>query len=132
VLIGWDYMELKKIDSFIPEFWEGNQNVLIRIWTYIKVGLDQVNNFKYVAAFIFGIYLTLKFSNYLWLAGMFLISVPILALLGHWWLYKGSRTSEYVMNTKGTVVGYQNYNAQIETIELLKKILKKLNGRNSM
>jgi hypothetical protein len=119
-------MELRRIEQYEPEFWEGGKNIAIRAWTYVLVGLGQVNNYKYVAAAIFGIYYTLKLVSPIWIAIMFVVSLPLLALLGHWWLYKGSKTSEFVSTNKGSVVGYSGYNAQIRTIELLEELIKEV------
>jgi hypothetical protein len=120
-------VKLQKVEDYLPEYWEGSKNILIRTWTYIKIGLTQVNDYKYVAAAVFAVYYTLKLVNPIWIVVMFVVSLPSLAILGHWWLYKGAKTSEFVSAQKGSVLGYSAYNAQIRIIELLEQILNKLN-----
>jgi hypothetical protein len=117
--------EFKAIEDDLPIYWEGNRNILIRFWTYIKVGLNLINDYKYVGAAVFGVYYTLKLNNWLWLVLMFIITLPLLLFIGRWWLHKGAKTSEFIVNQKGTVLGYQVYNAQIEIIKLLKEIRDK-------
>ena len=123
-------MKFIQIEDDVPEFWEGNQNILIRLWTYAKAGMNLVNDYKYIGAAIFGLYYTLKLNNLVWLALMFLVSIPILVSLGRWWLYKGAKTSEFVTNQKGTVLGYQAYNTSVEQVKLLEDILKALKNKN--
>ena len=126
-------MEYKKIEDGLALYWEGNSNLLIRTWTYIKVGLQQANDYKYVAAAIFGIYYTLKLANPIWIGVMFIVSLPLLAVLGRWWLYRGQKTSEFVTTTKGSVLGYNSYNIQIQQNELLEEILNALkNARTNI
>lgn len=123
-------MNFEPINDGRPEFWEGAQNVAIRMWTYILTGLAQVNNYKYVAAAIFGIYYTLKLVNPIWIGVMFIVSMPLLAVLGRWWLYKGAKTSEYVTTNKGSVIGYRGFNMGVRQIELLEQILNELKRKN--
>lgn len=113
-----------------PEYWVGRSNVLIRFWTYIKVGLGQVNDFKYVGAAIFGAYYTLKLANPVWLIVMTAISLPILCVFGRWWLYKGAKTSEYVTTSQGSVLEYKPFNLQVDQVELLQAILDELKSKN--
>lgn len=120
-----------KIEEHVPEYWEGGKNILIRVWTYIKVACNQADDLKYVAASIFGVYLLIKLNNIIWLIVMFVASLPLLAILGRWWLYKGAKTSEFVTATKGSVIGYRSYNLQVRQVELLEQILAKLNEKRS-
>lgn len=119
-------LKLRAIEEYVPIYWEGRQNILIRLWTYTKIGLQQINEFKYVAAAIFGIYYTFKLANPFWLIVMFFISIPCLILIGRWWLHRGAKTAEWVNTHFGSVIGYNSYNLQIKQTELLEKILKKL------
>lgn len=119
-------MKFERIEDHQPALWQGKQNILIRLFTYAKVGLQQVNDYKYIGAAIFGIYYTLKLHHWIWLVVMGVVSVPILILLGRWWLYKGSKASEFVTTQKGSVLGYNQYNIAVRTMELLESIDKKL------
>lgn len=122
--------ELKKIDNYIPEYWEGNENILVRLWTYLYRGLDFINQGRYLIIGILGIYALLKFTNPLWMAGMFIIAVPILIVLGRWHLYRVSKVQEFVTTIKGSVLGYNSYNVSVEGVELLQGILQELKIQN--
>lgn len=117
---------MKKIEDHSPEFWEGKENIFVRLLTYSKVGVNQLNDYKYVGATIFGLYYTFKLENPIWLFVMVIISLPLILLLGRWWLHKGAKSSEYVTTQKGTVLGYGAYNAQIEIVDRLDEIIKLL------
>lgn len=120
--------DFKPIDpgTYTPRYWEGTSNVLVRYWIYLSRGLDFINQAKYLIAGILGLYAVLKLTNPYWMIVMFFGSLPALVILGHWHLYKVSKTQEYVNTTKGSVLGYKNYNIAVRQIELLEKILAKL------
>ncbi len=65
------------------KYWDGTTNKIIRYYFYSQRGLDLFNQFRYLFMVIFGIYLLFKFNNPLYLVGMFIISLPILILLGY-------------------------------------------------
>lgn len=92
-------------------------------------GLDLVNQAKYLIVGILGLYAVLKLTNPLWMAAMFVVSIPVLIVMGRWQLYKVSKTQEYVTVTTGTVLGYAGYNMTVRQIELLEAINAKLNDR---
>ena len=117
---------MKKIIGFVPEFWEGKTNILVRLWTYAKRGLDIVNDFKYLGAGIFASYYTLKLVNPIWMVMMFVVALPILILIGRWHLFRASKTQEFVTTVKGSVLGYDSFNIQVEILEKLEEINKKL------
>ena len=124
-------MELKRIEEYLPEYWEGRTNTVVRYWVYLNRGLDVANQLKYVVAGILALYVILKFTNPIWMAVMFIISLPILTFIGRWHLYKAAKSQEYITTIKGSVTGYSNYNAQVEIVVLLKQILAKLNNDES-
>lgn len=115
-------IKFQPIEDNQINFWEGKQNVFVRLITYAKIGVNQVNDYKYIGAAIFGVYYTLKLTNAWWLLLMNLIVLPALILLGRWWLYRGAKASEFVTTQKGTVLGYSAYNVQCEILEELKKL----------
>lgn len=118
-------MIFKQIEDQQPAFWEGRSNIFVRLITYAKIGVNQINDYKYIGAAIFGVYYTFKLSNPIWLIVMGLVSLPLIILLGRWWLYKGSKASEFVTTQKGSVLGYNQFNAQVKIIELLEEIKNK-------
>jgi hypothetical protein len=110
--------------NYKPEYWEGRKNVFVRYWVYLSTGLDFINQAKYLIAGIMAVYALLHFTNPWTMVIMFLVSVPIITVLGHWKLYKVSKTQEYVSTTKGTVTGYGVYNMTVKMVQLLEKISK--------
>jgi len=119
-------MELKRIEDWQPQYWEGKENILIRLWVYTQRGLGIINEFKYLVAGIMAGYVILKLTNP-WLALMVgILSLPPLIFLGRWQLHKVSKVSEWVSAQKGSVLGYSGYNIQVRSMELLESIDKKL------
>ena len=118
--------KFKAIEEYYPKYWEGKENIFVRYWVYLNRGLDMITQARYLILGILGLYAVLKFTNPIWMAVMFFISLPILIIIGRWQLYKVSKTQEFITNTKGTVLGYTGYNMQVRTIELLEQISKKL------
>ena len=114
------------IPDWVEEYWEGNQNIVNRYWTYLKKGLDLITEARYLIISILGGYAVLKFTNPLWLVGMFLVSIPILIVVGRWYLIKVSKAQEFVTTVKGSVLGYKPYNLTLKQTELLEEILKEL------
>ncbi len=118
-------MKFESIEEKQPLYWEGRSNIFVRLITYAKIGVNQVNDYKYIGAAIFGVYYALKLSNPWWLLLMGLVSLPLLILLGRWWLYRGAKASEFVTTQKGSVLKYDAYNIQVEILEELKRLNNK-------
>jgi hypothetical protein len=114
------------LKELTPKYWEGRENILIRLWIYTQRGLGMVNEWKYLVAGIMAGYVILKFTNPLWMLVIGAISLPILILLGRWQLHKVAKVSEWVGVQHGSVLGYNSYNLQVRTLETLEAILKKL------
>ena len=111
-----------EIDTYVPEFWDGNENLVVRLWTYLHRGLDFVNQARYWIIGILGLYAVLKLTNPVWIAAMVVVSSPILIFVGRWHLYRVSKTQEFITSTKGTVLGYSSYNVQVRQMKLLEEI----------
>lgn len=116
-------------DKALKIYWEGTQNKIIRLWVYLKRGLDQVNEFKYVAAAIISLYVILKITNPLWMIIVALACIPPLMLIGRWQIKKVGKVEEWIGTEHGSVLRYNNYNIQVRQLELLEKINKKLNKK---
>lgn len=115
-------------DHSLKIYWEGTQNRIIRLWVYLKRGLDQVNEFKYVAAAIISLYVILKITNPLWMVIVALACIPPLILIGRWQIKKVGKIEEWIGTEHGTVLRYNNYNLQCKILKTLEKILKRLEG----
>ncbi len=116
------------VEDKLPEYWEGTPNLLKRLYTYLQIGFSETNNAKVVVAGIWGLALLLNIHNVWWIVLIASILVPILVVLGRYKLYHVAKTAEYIQTTKGTVLGYRGYEIQQEQNELLKEIIKKLDG----
>ena len=116
--------ELKWIDGYAPQYWEGKANILVRYWVYLYRGLDFINQARYLVIGILGLYAVLKLTNPMWLLAMFSVSVPTLVLVGRWQLYKVSSTQEYITTILGTVTGYGTYNLALKNVELQEALVE--------
>lgn len=117
-------MNLQPIDEYVPSYWEGPKNILIRYYVYAQRGLSLINDFKYLVAGIMAGYVILKFASPIWMLWIGLISLPILILIGRWQLHKVQKVSEWVGTQFGSVTKYNSYNMSIRQLEILEEILK--------
>src|SRR3990167_6984675 len=142
-----NYSEFKPITSgeeYLQKYWEGAQNKFVRYWVYLRKGMGLFNESKNYIMFAFAGYWTVKTSNLwlgyglsdTWLILGFIIGIPIgllaLLFLGHWDLYRASKPQEYMNAQHGSITGYQGFNIQIEVLNNLREINKKLsNGKEN-
>jgi hypothetical protein len=124
-------MDFKPINDYVPEYWEGRHNILVRVWVYLSTGLDFINQGRYLIIGILGLYAVLRLDSWTILVLMFAISLPILTILGRWKLYKVNKTQEFVATVTSTVLGYNSYNINVENNELLKEIVNQLKCLNN-
>src|SRR3990167_5273934 len=109
-------------EKFANEYWQGQGNRIVRYYYYAQRGLGLLNEFKYLGAAIFGVYITMKFTNPIWLAVMVIVSLPPLIIIGYWQLKRIARVSEWVGTHFGSVLGYNTYNIQVRQTKLLEEI----------
>ena len=62
--------------------WHGIKNKSIRYYFYAQRGLALINEMRYLAIGIGGLYFLLKLTNPWWMVLMFCVCVPVLILLG--------------------------------------------------
>ena len=108
-----------------PNYQKGNY--LAKAWFYINKGLDQVNNFKYLIAGILAFYYVLKIDNYLLLTFLFVVSVPILLVIGWIYVHKWSKILDWLSIEYSTYWGRYSFSLQEKIVELLGEIKDKLN-----
>lgn len=115
------------------KYFNGIVNQFIRIYFYLKKGLELLNDFKYLGAAILAIFYLLELEGYGKMLLMGLISLPILTFIGYYWTHKAQKTIEY-FNLKFTThfaqYGYRLQEKQVQLLEELNKNLKKLNEKN--
>jgi len=126
-------MEFEKIDkkTFLNVYWAGKQNLLIRWWVYLLRGLEMANQFKYVLAAIISGYVILKITDPIWMVIVGVSVIPPLIILGRWQLQKASKVDQYISTEYGNVLGWNQYNVMVETLNKLKEICEKLDKLKS-
>ena len=107
------------------KYWVGKKNFVARQWYYILQGLDLVNQFKYLGAFIFGIYYTFKLPNPWFLIILFAISLPLLLIAGFIKAWHFNKVVDWLTTELGTHWTRYGYELQEKQIKLLEEILKK-------
>jgi hypothetical protein len=107
------------------EHWAGIKNKIIRYYFYVNTGLNVFNNFKYLVAAIFGLYLVLHLKNGIWLGIMFVISVPILGVIGYYSVHHINK----VMNWLDVRFGSYYTLRQIELLEEIKNAISKKDSK---
>ncbi len=107
-------------------YWQGRKNFIARGWYYILQGLDLINSFKYLGAFILGIYAILKLTNPWVMVVIFLISLPLLLIAGYLKAWHVNKVVDWLTVELGTHWGRHGYNLQEKTLEQLIEINNKL------
>ncbi len=104
----------------------GNFEVVgLRIFFYLRSGLSILNEFKNLIMFVFGIYFTLKLDAWWWLLIMFMISLPILSIVGYLFVMRWNKLLEYFSVKDGTFYSVRNFQIQEEILTTLKELKDK-------
>lgn len=115
------------------EYLKGWKNWLIRGYFYLLNGVNAVSDFRNIGLAIFGLYITLKLTNPLAMALMFLGSVVILTPTGYFMVHKVSRVKEWLNTKFGSHYAIKNFDfvqAQYETLLRIEKLLTSLEEKN--
>ena len=108
-------------------YYEGKMNFLVRIWWYEEQGLDILNKFRYLIIFIGALAVMLRVEqNLKWMGTVFIIAVPVLAVIGYLWVRFGAKTTEYLNLKKATHFSQYNLKLQEKQLEVLTKLEEKL------
>jgi hypothetical protein len=78
------------------KYWDGPGNKAIRYYFYIQRGLGFLNEFRNLIMGILGIYFVLKMNNPIILIIMFILSIPVLILIGWLSVHKISKVTEFL------------------------------------
>lgn len=113
---------LKAMDK--ENYWNGTQNRIIRYYFYSQRGLGLFNEFRYIFMLIFGIYITFKLTNPLWLFGMFAVSLPALIFVGFISVHYVGKVVDFLNVQFST--HWTRYQFQLQ--EDILKELKNMNG----
>jgi hypothetical protein len=110
------------MDELKERYWSGNRNKVIRYYYYVRRGLELLNEFRYLLMAIFGVYLAMKMSNPILLIFMFLVSIPVLIVLGWLMVHHISKVIEWLNVEFSTYWGRYTYDLQEKILEELKRI----------
>lgn len=108
--------------DYVREYDKGLWNRLVRSWYYLMEGLNLVNQFKYVVLGIFGLYVALKFTNYIYLVLLFVTTLPLLVIAGWVYVNKMARNLSLTSMLKSSYFGRYNIDLAEETVSLLTEI----------
>lgn len=120
-----------EIDEYTrSRYFLGWKNKLIRIYFYLREGLNLLNEFKYLVAGILAAYYATKMDNLYLMGLMFVVAVPLLILIGYIWVYRAKKSMEWFGIEHTTFFGKYGYQLQERQIALLEEILA--NVKNSI
>jgi hypothetical protein len=98
----------------------------IKLYFYLQKGVSILNEFKNLFMLIFAVYFALKLTSIIWLVVMFLVSLPILVLIGWYVVNHMSKVIEWLSIRHGTHYQIRQFTLVEETVSELKKITKLL------
>ena len=107
------------------------KETLIKIYFYVTSGQAVVDRFRYLIMGIFAVYVMLKLTNPMYLVVTFIISVPVLFILGWYEVHKISKVRERLSTQYGTHYTLKSFELQEESVKLLKEIKDKLYGKEN-
>lgn len=102
---------------------------LIKLYFYVTAGQAVVDKFRYLIMGIFAVYVMLKLTNPMYLALMFVVSIPVLFITGWYYTHKVASVSDMLSTKYGTHYQIKQYELIEEQVILLKQIRDKFNER---
>ena len=109
------------------QFYKGTRNRLVRVYWYLDQGLDLLNKFKYLLGGIIALAALLRIEDSVrWMLTVFLIAVPILTLMGYFWVRCGVRVIEYLNLKLATHFGQYSMRLNENILQTLQEIRDKL------
>ena len=106
--------------------WHGVGNKMIRWYFYAQRGLALVNEFRYIAIAIAGIYFVLKLSNPLWMVAMFVIFLPILVFFGWLQVNKMAKVMDWLGVQFASYWGRYSFDLQERQVKAIESIDNKI------
>ncbi len=100
----------------------GLENRLTRYYFYLRNGLNVINESRNLILAILGVYIALKWDNWLLLPLMFVVSVLILLVVGFYATHKANKVLEWLGTRFGSHYAIRQYNINQETLDVLKEI----------
>lgn len=105
--------------------WDGAKNKAVRLYFYSQRGLGLFNEFRYLFMLIFGVYLTCKMTNPLWMVLMFLIACPVLIVAGWIQVHKMAATINWLDIEFGSYWSRYSFELQERQVNALESINNK-------
>jgi len=104
------------------KYYDGLWNVIIRMYYYSTKGVELLNFFRYYLFGLFGLYMALKLTNKMYLLILFLITYPILIILGYIAVHKMAKIIEFLNVEFATHFQRYRVSLQEKTLTVLEKI----------
>lgn len=118
--------KLRGNKRYMNEEYTGKQTLLIKVYFYITSGVGIINDFRNIFLGLFALYFTFKLTDP-WILGiLFLISLPILGILGYINVHKISKVKEWLSTKYGSHYTMEQYKLSKRQVEVLEEISKKL------
>lgn len=108
------------------EYADSKETKGIRAFFYLKNGLSLLNEFKNLILFVFAAYFALKIDNIIYLVLMFLVSLPLLMLIGWYCVERMNKILEWLSIRYGTHFAIKQFQINENILETLKNIENKL------
>lgn len=104
------------------KYLEGKENWLIRAYFYCSNGLLILNEFRNLFLGIIAIYVTLKITNLYLIAGIVILMLIVLTLVGYYRIHTMAKKMEYLTTRFSTHFGMKSFSFQEENYKLLSEI----------
>lgn len=110
-------------------YWDGANNKAVRYYFYIQRGLSVLNEARYLIMAIMAAYALLKMDNPWMMLVMFLVSLPILGLLGWLYTFKMAKTMDFLNVKFSTHFSKYSIELQERQVKSLESIDEKMGSR---
>ena len=113
------------------QYWDGLKNKATRYYWYQNKGLSVLNEARYLILSIMAIYALLKLDNPWIMLVMFLVSLPVLTILGWIYTFKMAKTMDFLNVKFSTHFSKYSIELQEEQNRLIKEVIKELRKAKS-
>lgn len=104
------------------KYLKGRQNWMIRMYFYLRQGMNMLNDFHNVFLGMITLALTFKVTSLLIITGITLPSLVLLIFVGYYNVHKFSKMSEWLSMRFGTHYSIKAFNFSQGTYEMLVEI----------
>lgn len=108
------------------------KNYLIKFWFYLNNGNIVTGNFKSLFLGIIALYFTLKLTSPLLMVIMFLVSIPILTIIGYYNIHHVAKISDQLATKYGTHYGIKQFEFIEKQTQLLQELVDLLKYSNNV